>query len=470
MTASDASTICAALASVAPGCVAVGPRSVALVGDCLETLARMLAKSVHTIITSPPYLDARDYGVPPTSWPEVTYRPRFDLEPVTVPAMTCCLGHETTLIAYVGHLVLIARELARVLRDDGTFWLNIAAGYSSGTTAPRKPTTTEGDHVPASWKGRCYEARVTAGLAAKQRIPVPSAVCDALQADGWYVRADIVWSKSNAKPDSAMDRPTPAHEHLYLFTRKPRYFFDALAISTPAKGGSRNRARKYGDARGDAGDHHGASIPWSGDMAHPRDVWTINVGRFKGAHFATMPVELARRAAKAGTSSVGCCPTCGTPWWPVVAQVAEVSTRGGRRKHADLYERQGATGALATGVHHTRGLVAWERRCKCPHLRPVPCTVLDPFGGAGTTALAGEELELHTVLCELSEEFVEMQQGRRREGRRDLRRGARVRLAPPAGPRTAPRSGRSSGRSTSAGAGARDPGRGRVLRGSRRAR
>lgn len=242
---------------------------------------------------------------------------------------------------------------------------------------------------------------------------MPSAVCDALQADGWYVRADIIWSKPNAKPDSAMDRPTPAHEHLYLFTRSPRYFFDACAISTPAKHDkSRNRGRKYGPERDAPWSHQGTSIPWAGDTAHPRDVWTINVGRFKGAHFATMPVDPAPRAAKAGTSSAGCCPTCGTPWWPVVAQVAAVSTRGGRRKHADLYERQGATGALATGVHHTRGLVAWERRCRCAHARPVPCVTLDPFGGAGTTALAGEELELHTVLCELSEEFVEMQRQR----------------------------------------------------------
>lgn len=366
-----------------------------LVGDCLVTLPTVPARSVHTIVTSPPYLDARDYEVPPTDWPEVTYRPRFDLEPVTVPAMTCCLGHEATLVAYVGHLVLVARELARVLRDDGTFWLNLAAGYSSGTTAPRKPTTTEGDRVPASWKGRCHSARVTGGLAAKQRIPVPSAACDALQADGWLVRADIVWSKPNAKPDSALDRPTPAHEHLYLLTRSPHYYFDAAAISTPAKHAkSRNRGRKYGPDRGAPASHQGASIPWEGDTAHPRDVWTINVGRFQGAHFATMPVELALRALKAGTSGVGCCPSCGAPWRRMFARDGKLEG-GGRAKNSA-----------------PRVFVGWSMSCACPLARPTPCTALDPFGGAATTAVAARELDLRTVLCELSPAFVEMQRDR----------------------------------------------------------
>lgn len=386
-----------------------------LVADVLTGLSYLAEKGVvvHSVVTSPPYLDARDYGVPPTAWPEVTYRPRFDLEPVTVPAMTCCLGHEPSLLAYVGHMVLVVRAIAQVLREDGTLWMNIGAGYSSGTTARRKPTTTEGPHVPSSWKGRCYEARVTGGLPAKQRIPVPSAVRDAVQADGWYVRNDIAWTKSNAKPDSATDRCTPAHENVLLFARRPSYFFDAVAISTPARfGASRNARRAYGAAHSDAGDHHGASVPLAGDIAHPRDVWAIPVGRFKHAHFATFPPELARRCIAAGTSAVGCCPTCSAPWLPIIAQADAVSTGGGRRKHADHYAGQGETGALATGVHHTRAVVGWRLPCKCPLARPMPAMVLDPFGGSGTTGAVANALGRRALLVDAQPDYVPMMASR----------------------------------------------------------
>lgn len=387
--------------------VTITPRAVVLVGCVLTRLRGLADASVHCIATSPPYLDARDYKVPPTAWPEVTYRPRFDLPEVTVPAMTCCLGHEATLLAYVGHLVLVARELHRVLRTDGVFWLNLGAGYSSGTTAPRKPTTTQGPHVPASWKGRCHGPRVTGGLPAKQLIRAPSAVCDALQAEGWFVRNEVVWYKRNAKPDSATDRCSPAHESLFLLTRSPRYFFDAHAISTPSKGPSRNRARKFGDDRGDPGDHHGAGVPWSGDLALPRDVWDVPVGRFKGGHFATFPPELVEKCVRAGASEVGCCPSCGAPWRRLLTKSDPISTRGGRRKHADLYRRQGATGALATGKYFARVHVGWERTCACAHARPSPCVVLDPFAGSGTTLGVADALGHIGVGVDAQPDYVE---------------------------------------------------------------
>lgn len=390
-----------------PAFVSITPRAVVLVGCVLTRLRGIADASIHCICTSPPYLDARDYKVPPTAWPEVTYRPRFDLPEVTVPAQTCCLGHEPTLLAYVGHLVLVARELRRVLRPDGVFWLNLAAGYSSGTTAPRKPSTTEGRAAVSSYENRSHSARVTGGLPAKQLIRAPSAVCDALQAEGWFVRNEVVWFKRNAKPDSAADRCTPAHESFFLLTRSPRYHFDGHAISTPAKGDSRNKARKFGDARDDAGDHHGASIPWSGELSHPRDVWDIPVGRFKGAHFATFPPELVARAVRAGTSEVGCCSSCGAPWRKIIAQSEPISTRGGRRKHADIYRRQGATGALATGEHHARVHVGWERPCRCPHAPPAPCVVLDPFAGSGTTLGVAEYLGHTSAGVEARAAYVE---------------------------------------------------------------
>ena len=295
-----------------PNAVALGARSVVLVGDVLARLADVPDGSVQCIPTSPPYLDGRDYEVPPTAWPEVTYKPRFDLPEVTAPAQTVCLGREATLVAYVGHLVLLFRALRRVLRDDGVAWLNLGAGYSSGTTSPRRPTTTKGDHVPSSWDDRCYGARVTAGLPAKQRIGAPHAVVDALQADGWYARDEIVygevacgeiaWHKPNPTPSSVTDRCTPAWEPVYLLAKSPRYKLALDRLRTPAKyGRSGNAARAHGDARDDEGNHRGTSVPWTGDTAHPRNVWSIPTEGYRGKHTATFPTELARRCVVAGS-------------------------------------------------------------------------------------------------------------------------------------------------------------------------
>jgi DNA modification methylase len=292
-----------------PGVLSLGRRSVVLIGDSLVRLADVPSGSVQCVTTSPPYLDGRDYGVPPTAWPEVVYKPRFDLPEVHVPAQTVCLGREATVIAYVGHLIVIFRELRRVLREDGVVWLNLGRGYSSGTTAPRKPTTTKGDHVPATWDGRCYGARVTAGLPAKQLILAPNAVVDALQAEGdarhWTVRDEIAWHKPNPVPSSVNDRCTPAWEHLYLLTKAPRYKADFSRLATPAKyARSGNTERAHGDDRDDAGNHRGTSVPWSGETAHPRNVWTIPTEGYSGEHTATFPTELARRCIVA-TSDPG---------------------------------------------------------------------------------------------------------------------------------------------------------------------
>lgn len=285
-----------------PCAIPLGRRSAVLLGDVLSRVGDLPPASVQCVVTSPPYLDGRDYDVPPTAWPEVTYRPRFDLPEVHVAAESVCLGLERALVAYVGHLVLLFRALHRVLRDDGVAWLNLGAGYSSGTTAPRKPTTTQGDRVPATWAGRCYGARVTAGLAAKQRIGAPHAVIDALQADGWLVRDEIVWHKPNPTPSSVTDRCTPAWEHLYLLTKSPRYRLALDRIATAAKyDRSGNAERSHGESRDDEGNHRGTSIPWQGETAHPRNVWSIPTEGYRGRHTATFPTELARRCVVAGS-------------------------------------------------------------------------------------------------------------------------------------------------------------------------
>ena len=337
---------------MADGCVHSLPRLEQLcagvdliVADVLAGLSLVADASVQCVVTSPPYLGLRDYGIGATDWPEVTYLPRFDLPAVTVPAMRCVLGAEPSLLAFVGHLVLVARALRRVLRDDGVMWLNLGASYATGTTSSRKATTTQGAKVPSGWAGRCDETRWTPeGLPAKNIIPSPWAVAEALQADGWVLRAEVIWRKPNPMPEAVTDRPTVSHEPVFLLSKRGKYFYDREAIAEPlehpeastaddmARAMTRrrrtateqrqepldaeryrqsdrtrrsgNKTAKTGDDRGRPGDHRKASIPWEAPPSgtrNARSVWTIPTQPFKGAHFATFPAELARRCILAGS-------------------------------------------------------------------------------------------------------------------------------------------------------------------------
>lgn len=305
-----------------------------IVADVREGLALLPDASVQCIVTSPPYLGLRDYGIAPSEWPEVEYRPRFDLPAVTVPAMRCVLGAEPSLFAFVGHLVLVAR----VLRDDGVMWLNLGASYATGATAPRKSSKSQGPKVPSGWAGRCDSTRWSPeGLPAKNLIGSPWAVVEALQADGWVLRAEVIWRKPNPMPESVTDRPTVSHEPVFLLSKRGQYFYDAAAIAEPlahpeastpddiARAMTRrrrtapvprqepldarryrsgNRVAKAGDERGRPGDHRKGSIPWGAPPSgtrNARNVWTIPTQPFKGAHFATFPAELARRCILAGS-------------------------------------------------------------------------------------------------------------------------------------------------------------------------
>ena len=141
------------------------------------------------------------------------------------------IGLESSPDEYLATMVGVFREVRRVLRPDGTCWVNMGDSYCSGTNAPRKSTTTEGDDVPASWAARSQPERTTGGgLAAKQLLMMPARLALALQADGWWVRSDIIWHKPNPMPESVTDRPTSAHEHVYLLTKSARYFYDAEAV------------------------------------------------------------------------------------------------------------------------------------------------------------------------------------------------------------------------------------------------
>lgn len=301
-----------------------------ITGDCREVLRSLPSESVSCIVTSPPYFRLRDYGSEGQ------------------------IGLEETPDKYVAELVTVFREARRVLRSDGTFWLNLGDSYSSGngtkTNGPqtnitsvngvdvRMPRATTPSDALASL------SRTFVGMpAAKQRLMIPARVALALQADGWWLRDEIIWHKPNPMPVSVTDRTTPAHEMVYMFSKQARYHYDMEAVKEPASGRSSGNgfARPQQIARGG----RGRDEKWDGsDQRQPRSVWSIPTTPFRGAHFATFPPALIETCIKAGA--------------------------------------------------------------------PAGTVVLDPFGGAGTTGLVADRLGRDAILIEINEDYAAMARDR----------------------------------------------------------
>lgn len=205
------------------------------------------------------------------------------------------IGLELSPEEYVAELVAVFREVRRVLRDDGTLWLNLGDSYSGGT---RQHTSFRRDraHVPVPPSYRAFGV-------AKQLLGMPWRVAFALQADGWYLRQDIIWAKPNPMPESVTDRCTKAHEYLFLLSKSQRYHFDAEAISQPVSRQFWNESvgpayMKAKDGRLDGGKRQGPG-PMNGTR-NRRSVWTIATQPFSGAHFAVMPPDLVKPCVLAG--------------------------------------------------------------------------------------------------------------------------------------------------------------------------
>ena len=238
------------------------------VGDCLEVLRGMDSASVQTCVTSPPYWGLRDYGVEGQ------------------------LGLEKTPDEYVAKMVDVFREVRRVLRDDGTLWLNLGDSYSarSGTGYTQMATTAP-------------------GLKTKDLIGIPWRVAFALQADGWYLRQDIIWHKPNPMPESVRDRCTKAHEYIFLMSKSERYYFDSDSIRQPHKrlwdernGGNLAGAGHKKNGKIETRQRGPSGYPMPNQKgANRRSVWTVSTQPFKGAHFATFPPKLIEPCVLAGS-------------------------------------------------------------------------------------------------------------------------------------------------------------------------
>ena len=333
------------------------------VGDALACLRAMPAASVHCCVTSPPYWGLRDYGTPPQIWggdpacrhrwgdegksgqrlrngigsdAGVGTRKAETLNPPTGAFCARCgawrgsLGLEPTPALYVRHLVEVFREARRVLRKDGTLWLNIGDSYA-GRWASRRDTGRRG-FVEASrertkWTDRSLAAE---GLKDKDLIGIPWRVAFALQDDGWWLRRDHIWAKPNPMPESVRDRCTTAHEYLFLLTKSARYYYDGAAIKEPAadcRGGLRfTEARARAMGRAPSGNERHDHEQAHSTVRNKRSVWTVATAPFPGAHFATFPPALIEPCILAG------CPAGGTVLDPFLGAgtTALVADRLGR--------------------------------------------------------------------------------------------------------------------------------------------
>jgi DNA modification methylase len=317
-------------------------------GDALTLLREIPEASVQCVVTSPPYWGLRDYGT--AAWeggdPACTHmrgqrasdksrlnggRGQLDYEKSeTQPFIGDCgkcgavrtdaqLGLEPTQEEYVSRMVEVFREVRRVLREDGTLWLNLGDSYAGSWGAQSRPNPGEQGASTLSG-GSMLSARQimahphetltgslknTPGLKAKDLVGIPWRVAFALQADGWWLRSDIIWAKPNPMPESVTDRPTKAHEYLFLLAKSERYFYDAEAIAEPAidpvgvgRGGSLAR---IGNDPFIAQNAHRGPVPVSDGKRNRRSVWTIATEPFPEAHFATFPQALVEPCVLAGS-------------------------------------------------------------------------------------------------------------------------------------------------------------------------
>jgi DNA modification methylase len=245
-------------------------------GDCRAVLSSMPEKSINTCVTSPPYYGLRDYGVDGQ------------------------IGLEQSPAEFVTAMVETFREVHRVLRDNGTLWLNLGDSYynyrpGKGQALVQQTIANTKQDLPESCPRRGNKLE---GYKEKDLLGIPWRVAIALQDDGWYLRQDIIWHKPNPMPEAVKDRCTKAHEYIFLLTKNSKYYFDHSAMQEPAKYAGDNRGARKDSRRGS--DMNSVSGK-TGEFRNKRSVWSVNTKAYKGAHFATFPKELITPCVLAGS-------------------------------------------------------------------------------------------------------------------------------------------------------------------------
>lgn len=374
-------------------------------GDALTILKELPSESVHCCVTSPPYWGLRDYGVDGQ------------------------LGLEPTPEEYVANIVEVFREVKRVLRSDATLWLNLGDSYA-GSGKGRNADGTHSAGVKQSTNtgtiiGNISKTKISEGLKPKDLAGIPWRVALALQADGWWLRSDIIWEKGNPMPESVTDRPTKAHEYIFLLSKSARYFYDAEAIREPHT--HKDAVRNTGDwAKSVKEPGYADALPEakkanrSCAMSRPKDyigningrnkrtVWNISTKPFSEAHFAVFPPEIPETCIKAGTSEKGCCPKCGSPWERVIEKVGGVKNDSYAATKTATVMQGGKSSTTLNAKPPSSITIDWQPTCSCEIEETIPCTVLDPFAGAGTTLWVAEQLGVNSIGIELNPEYCEL--------------------------------------------------------------
>jgi DNA modification methylase len=296
----------------------------------------------------------------------------------------------------------------RVLRDDGSLWLNIGDSYAgSGKGYGGKDHGKLGKHANDFLP---KPMMIPYNLKPKDLVGIPWRVAFALQADGWYLRSDIIWAKPNPMPESVTDRPTKAHEYIFLLSKRERYFYDAEAIREPAKpwNAGRMSAPKMGEHR--PIDPYGQQTKKVYDVikgANRRTVWTIATQPFPGAHFATFPPKLIEPCILAG-SSPRACEVCGSPWERVMEKTKYKPAEG--KRFVD--KSRGDKTRKLSGADYNKAVrvigETWQPTCSCENEGRGRCTVLDPFAGSGTTLWVAEHYGRDSIGIEINPEYCEL--------------------------------------------------------------
>jgi len=326
------------------------------------------------------------------------------------------LGLESTPEEYVAKMVEIFREVKRVLRKDGTLWLNLGDSYASVHTGGHKSAkATVGSNKEGIQEIRQSKAQPeTYGLKQKDLVGIPWRVAFALQADGWYLRQDIIWHKPNPMPESVTDRCTKAHEYIFLLTKERKYFYDREAIREDPKPGNDGTIRAIARDRSGPvdignGAHIAERVYKEIKGANKRSVWTIPTKPFKEAHFATFPPDLIKPCILAGTSPRAC-EICGAPWERVVEREPMEIKRSGRGVALGNYGKTAASGTMTKPA--TSVTIGWQPTCTCQNEGKGRCIVLDPFMGSGTTGMVAAMHQRNFIGFELNPEYCKMAEKR----------------------------------------------------------
>lgn len=373
----------------------------AYLGHVLEVLPTLPAASVQTVVTSPPYWGLRDYGTDGQ------------------------LGLEKTPEEFVANMVAVFREVRRVLRDDGTAWVNIGDSYNANQGAGFNAHEKTRPHLTGEGVGqkridaanRNTKRERIQGIKPKDLVGIPWLLAFALRADGWWLRSEIIWAKPNPMPESVTDRPTKAHEQIFLLTKAERYFYDADAVREAVTGNAHPRGNGVNpkaaatdmgsEARPKQNASFSAAVAGLVSERNLRTVWTIPTQPYPGSHFATFPEELAELCIKAGTSQRGACSQCGAPWERVVDR-PEYGSFHDHSADLEAGQSQPSPGKM-NGRDYAKApkpiTTGWAPGCQC-NAEPAPCLVLDPFFGSGTVGRVSRHLRRNCIGIDLNADYL----------------------------------------------------------------